>query len=366
MYGPDAPPPPDYSGITAAQTAQSEKAFQLGQDQLAWAKQQYASDKEVTDKVVNSFLDTMNTNSETAAKDRARYETQYQPLEDQLIKDADSYASPERKDLEMGRAQAAVGQQFDAARNSATQNLESFGIDPSSTRYGALDIGMRAQQAAATAAAGNQASQAVDATGRALRSEAINIGRGYPGQIAGQYGTATAAGTNANANELATTASGSNTMGNPTSYFGNSMAGLNGAANTMNMGYNNILGMTNANNQSSGFGALAGLVGAGVGSYLRMAEGGLADASQTPGGAIPMGASASGGQAVDDVDAKLTAGEFVVPKDVAAWKGEEFFQKLIDNSRKSKDEASAKPAVGMAQQGPPTFVSRPGGALPVG
>jgi hypothetical protein len=61
----------------------------------------------------------------------------------------------------------------------------------------------------------------------------------------------------------------------------------------------------------------------------------------------------------------LTVGEFVVPKDVASWKGEEYFQKLIEQSRKAKQEATAKPAVGMAPDQPPTFVSRPGGAVPV-
>ena len=364
LYASDPPPAPDYSGVAAASQASSENALKLGQEQLAWAKDQYASDKSVTDKVVNSLLDTMKTNSDTAAKDRTRYEEKYQPLEDQLIKDAQDYSSPERKNLEMGRAQAAVSQTFDAARNNATQNLEGFGIDPSSTRYGALDLGYRAQQAAATASAGNQASQQVDATGRALRSEAINVGKGYPGQIAGQYGTSVGAGTNANQNTIATTASGANTMGTAPQYMGLQNQAISGWGNTLNMSYQNQLGGYNAGNSaSSGMGSMLGLLGGAAMKFL--AEGGAVD-GQTPGGAIPMGASASGGQAVDDVDAKLTAGEFVVPKDVAAWKGEEFFQKLIDQSRKSKDGAAAQPAVGMAQQGPPTFVSRPGGALPVG
>lgn len=360
-----APPPPDYTPIANASAESARIAAATAADQLAWAKEQYASDKKTTDQVVQSFLDTQDTNAATAAKDRARYEKTFQPLEDQLAADANSYASPERKDLEVGRAQAAVGQQFDAARNSATQNLESFGIDPSSTRYGALDIGMRAQRAASEAAAGNQASQAVDATGRALRSEAINVGKGYPGQIAGQYGTALAAGSGAANSALAQTASGANTMGTAPQYMGLQNQALSAWGNTLNMGYQNQLGAYNAsNNASSGWGSMLGLIGAGAMKF--MAEGGAVDGSQTPGGAIPTSASASGGQAVDDVDAKLTAGEFVVPKDVASWKGEEFFQKLIDQSRKAKDGATAQPAVGMAQQGPPTFVSRPGGALPVG
>ena len=79
----------------------------------------------------------------------------------------------------------------------------------------------------------------------------------------------------------------------------------------------------------------------------------------TPGGAIPGRMSPSGGRAPDDVPAMLTAGEFVVPKDVLSWKGEEFFQKTIENARKAKDGATAKPTVARAPAIPPAFMSRP-------
>jgi hypothetical protein len=75
------------------------------------------------------------------------------------------------------------------------------------------------------------------------------------------------------------------------------------------------------------------------------------------GGQVPMSASPSGGQQVDDVNARLTPGEFVLPVDVVKWKGEEFFQKLIDQARTKKDGASAKPEMGAALPGPTTFDS---------
>jgi hypothetical protein len=96
------------------------------------------------------------------------------------------------------------------------------------------------------------------------------------------------------------------------------------------------------------------------------AGGAIGDPDATPGGAIPMNASPTGGKAVDDVPARLTVGEFVIPKDVAAWKGQEHFQKLIQQSRKAAQEAQAKPAVGPAVGGPTTFQSRPQqGAIPM-
>lgn len=78
------------------------------------------------------------------------------------------------------------------------------------------------------------------------------------------------------------------------------------------------------------------------------AEGGAIDAQ--PGGQVPQDASPSGGQQVDDVQANVTPDEFVIPKDVALWKGQEFFQKLIDQSRKARLMA---PAQGGQPQGQP-------------
>lgn len=66
------------------------------------------------------------------------------------------------------------------------------------------------------------------------------------------------------------------------------------------------------------------------------------------GGRVPPRMSPSGGQRVDDIPAvtpngpaRLNADEFVIPKDVALWKGQEFFQNLIDQSRKKRMTAPA-------------------------
>jgi hypothetical protein len=362
-----APPPPDYSGVAAASQKSAELSYKLGQEQLAWAREQYASDRVITDEVVGMSMDIARQNQKTAMEDRARYQNTYQPLEDELVAEAKSYASPERRELEIGKAQAAVAQQFDQQRAAAMQNLQDYGVDPTSGRGQGADIAMRTQQGAATAAAGNQASAMVDATGRALRSEALNIGKGYPGQIAGQYGTALQGGNLGINSQLATTASGANTMGTGAQWQGLGNQAVSAWGNTLNMGYQNQMAQFNANNQGgSGWGSA---IGAGLGiaaKFLPMiAEGGTVPA--TDGGEVPDQASPTGGGAIDDVPARLTAGEFVVPKDVAAWKGEEFFQKMIDNSRKAKGSATAKPtmAIGVAEE--PTYVSRPrASALPMG
>jgi hypothetical protein len=85
----------------------------------------------------------------------------------------------------------------------------------------------------------------------------------------------------------------------------------------------------------------------------------LEDGGQVPtsGDNLDPKMSPSGGAAIDDIRARvnqsgqevrLNADEFIVPDDVAKWKGEEFFQKLIMQSRKDREQAPAKPTVAPA------------------
>lgn len=77
--------------------------------------------------------------------------------------------------------------------------------------------------------------------------------------------------------------------------------------------------------------------------------------------------SPSGGARTDDVNAHLNADEFVLPKDVVKWKGEEFMHKLIADSRMKRQKMAAalgtggKPSQGPKPAGPPRFNSRPMG-----
>ena len=371
-----APPPPDYTPVAQASAEAARYSYQLGKEQLQWARDQYAMDREVSDRVVNRFLQTQDENDAAARKDRARYEQTYQPLENTLVADAQSYASPERKEMEMGRAQANVAQQFQQARQAAAQNLESYGINPNSGRFAALDMGSRVQQAAASAAAGNQASQQVDAIGRALRSEAINVGRGYPGQVAQTYGTALQSGQGAVNSQLATTASGANTMGTGMGWQGLGNQSVGTWGNTLNMGYQNQLARFQANqNASSGLGTALG-IGAGLINGMSTASGatGLAaigamleEGGAVPdlsGGQVPDHASPTRGAAIDDVPARLNVGEFVMPKDAVSWFGERTFQNMIQKSRKEREQAVAKPEVAIVPPEQPSYASR--SALPVG
>jgi hypothetical protein len=102
--------------------------------------------------------------------------------------------------------------------------------------------------------------------------------------------------------------------------------------------------VSQADAETQGLYGLAGAAVGAVGSYFNPLNK-LIPKAFAEGGAIPQSASPTQGIAVDDVPARLSPGEFVVPKDVVQWKGEEHFQKLIDQSREKRQEATAKPDI---------------------
>ena len=62
-----APPPPDYTPIANASSQQAQYDFNLGQQQLDWAKQQYADNSQIANTVVNAALKTQAVNDQNAA-----------------------------------------------------------------------------------------------------------------------------------------------------------------------------------------------------------------------------------------------------------------------------------------------------------
>ena len=236
-----------------------------------------------------------------------------------------------------------------------------------------MDLQSRVAEAAAQSSAGNQARDKTEALGRALRSEAINVGKGYPGQIAQSYGTAMNSGNQGVNTGLSTTASGAQTMGTPTQWQGLGNQSTSTWGNILNMGHQNAMSAYEANQKnSSGWGSALGMVGGLATKFMGFAEGGEVPEGQAipmPGGVdsrqphdgmgVPDEASPTRGGMPDDVPARLTAGEFVIPKDVVSWKGEEWFQKEIMKARQKKMQAPAQPSEGPPEGGGAAYPSHP-------
>lgn len=263
----DAPAAPDYTPIANANREAAAEAAAISREQLAWAREQYANDREVTQKFMDVMLPNMERESANAAADRERYKNVFQPVEDRLVAEAESYASDDRKEQEAGRAQADVSQAFESQRVAAMKGLESYGVDPSQARAGALDKAARTAQAAASAGAANGSRIQTEMTGRALRGEAINLGRGYQSQIAQAYATSQQAGGGAVQGNLATTGSGAQTMGTGPQWGSLQQGYLQGWNSNLTGQANADMAIYNAKQQAGGstgaiIGGIAGIAGA--------------------------------------------------------------------------------------------------------
>lgn len=449
------PPAPDYSGITGELNKNASAYNQLREELYNWAKSEYEKNRGVTDQAVAGDLETQDAFGDFAKGTLDRYADKYRALEDAQIEDAMGYASGERRDRDIGAAQANVGQQFQAARAAAQRELEGYGINPAATRFAALDIGTRSQEAASKAAAGTAAANRVDDMGRVLRAQAIDTGQKGVNAANSLAGTGIKAGEAATNAGLNTTASGAQTMGTPTQYAALSNNSLGLWGNTLNQSYDNQMKQYNAqnaqDNQSSGIGSLIGagvglasnffLPGSGAatgpmasiaGKALFSAKGGAIpdddededDRSNKPfddnayyvipsideaghrmspdeaiqrymhtrnhlgvypneeaayaahggpigegdGITVPSEASPSGGQAVDDVKAALSAGEMVIPREAVEYYGKRHFYNLIKKAKEEeeayKQETGAVPSEGPELPGETNFVSRDA-ALPM-
>lgn len=265
-----APSPPDYTPVAQADAASAEKSFELGQEQLQFAKDQFNTIYPYAQQYLTSQIGATNQNQANAQNAQQFYESTYKPIESSFANEALTYNTPERANENAGRAVADVANTFEAQRRAAQSQLESYGIDPSQTRFGALDLSTRISQAAAEAAAGTQSRLNTEATALGLQGEAINVGRGYPGAVAQSYATATDAGKSGLGGANSTFATGANAMGSPTSYLGDSAAFGANQAQALNYGFNNAATSAQIKNQNSANFAsgLGNLIGGGVGAAL--------------------------------------------------------------------------------------------------
>lgn len=335
------PKAPDLGPQAQASENVARMNLEFAREQQAWAQEQDRMNRETLNKVLDVQLPIMQQQFQNAQKDRQRYETQFQPLEDNLIKEFQQYDTPERRDLEQGRAIADVNAQFDAARRNSLQRLESYGVDPSQTRNAALDIGVRTQQAAAQAAAATNAGRNVENTGRALRAEAINIGKGMPSQVAASYGQSIAAGHAGVGGANQTTGTSTGALTSSQGFLGGAMQGYNQSANIMSQGFNNQMAASQAQGgQLAGLGQLAGMA-------MMLADGGTPRRAIDPKGMINEGPS--DGTGIDDqVHAKVSVGEYVIPADVVQKLGTKHFDKLLEKYHTPASEQKRRMALGAA------------------
>ena len=214
---------------------------QLGREYLTWMQGQAA------------------TSNAWAAEDRERYQTVFQPLQDQYIAEAQEGPDYAGVQTDVDRATADVRSAFDQQQAQQQRSLTAMGVNPASGRSMEANRRSGIAEAAATASAANTTRQtsraAAEAEADAKLTNAINMGSGL-------------------AVNPATSLSLSNSA--TSSGYNGAMSGNSSMASILNQQYGNQLAAYNTNqatqqaNQSSLWGGLGSI--AGLGAYALMSS----------------------------------------------------------------------------------------------
>lgn len=231
---------------------------QLGQDWLSFAKEQFASGNErqaATDalntQVIEQQMATQAQSNAWAQEDRSRYKSVFQPLEDEFIKTANEYASPEKQEEAAAEARSAVMQSAEMQRQSSERQMASMGVSPESGRFAGISRAQDMNTALATAGAQNGARQMIRDKGIALRGDAINMGKGLPSSAAAAYGIGLNAGNSAVGNNASGNANFYANQGIMNSGFGGAIGANNSAGGMLNSLYGNQIGAWQAQQQAN-------------------------------------------------------------------------------------------------------------------
>lgn len=328
------------------QTLQSELSALISQiaegymqQTYNWANNQIAPNTALTDQVVGNYLQSSNLSMRDAQNTSNLYNNTYVPEMEQMAQQAGEYGSNARAQVNAGQAESNSIQGSQAGINQTLSQLEGYGVDPSAGAFGSLLASQKTAQGAAAASAGTQASLGTQATGRQLLGQSVAVGEQQPGVEANFLNSNAAANAGASSAQLGNTSTQANAFQAATP-FGTVAQNLTAPSTA-----SSSQGSSQSSSQSQNF------TQANVpqqGPHNIGAKGGAipdndSDDVPTQGGAIDASMSPSHGAITDDINAHVNSDEFIIPRDVALWKGQEFFQKLIQQSRAGLASAPAKP-----------------------
>jgi len=162
----------------AADDAAATRAFTERQynDNLPFVRQSQQKSVEVAD----ALLRTM-AQQDALAKEYADYNrTTFRPLEQGIVKSAQEYDTPEKRQAAAGTALADVDMRFAAQNQAAARQMAANGVNPGSARSMAVMGSQGVEQARAGAGAAAQARKGVETVGFARQMDAASLGRNLP------------------------------------------------------------------------------------------------------------------------------------------------------------------------------------------
>lgn len=313
-----APPPPDTERFSRGMEDMAQQSQDWARQMWDTGQQEWGRLQDWSQQYMGAAMPAMEDTFSWAAEQRDRFDEYVMPQMQSLFSDAETYASKGEEQRQRGQAVQDVKAATEAQRASQLRKLEGYGVDPSDTRYAALDKQAGVAEAAMSSLAANQAGERTKQIGRDLRADAINVGTGFlqdanqNTQIAGNLG-AGALGAAGNAS-----ATGANVANSAGQMWGAGQNQIGDAAGIIDTSYGRELNYAADSRAASAqdFSQFAAVGEAGATAAMMMAEGGAVSA---PGGPT------------DDLGAiQISDGEYVVPADVVRKLGTNHFDKMIE------------------------------------
>lgn len=202
--------------------------YYKGRDAQSAALQSQAN--AIAGRVANSQVKLMDQQRQISGEYHTRNKSVFWPLEDSIVKNANEYDTPARREAEAGKAVADVGLQIDGERQAMVRNQQRMGVNPSSGNSLAMNNQMSLAAASAKGAAATGARDKIETQGFARKMDAASLGRGLASAQATAASTATQAGNSAvNAAYAPVNASNQSTqlLGNALQDYQSSMSGAN-------------------------------------------------------------------------------------------------------------------------------------------
>lgn len=290
-----------------------------------------------------------------AGQNMQTYGQTFVPLQNTEAQAAQNYGSQSNVARLQGQAVAGVNSANQAARANSAQALASEGVDPASVHGAALDRQQSVMGAAQAANAGTQSAIQTQQQAFGMQNQANQLGLAVGQQ--GTAGAATAAGVTDQGQQVQnqTNQTGVNNLTAANSYLNTGVNANNSATQAAQGQFSDQMQQYQAQQaQSAG---LMSSIGSIAGAAMMFMENGGPVPGYSGGGAIPTGNYSMGGNvtnrgalpsspipgSTDTKPALLTPGEFVMPKDVVDFKGQDFFHKQIDSIRAAKNKRQAIP-----------------------
>jgi hypothetical protein len=320
----------------AANERIAQQQMEMGREQFEWSKQNAASDRAMLQPIFDQQMRLADTQEQRSNEQYQYWKDSYQPLEQKIVNDAANFNTDAERERMAGQAGADVEQAFGNQRAQNARELSRYGINPNSSTALRAAGTMGDQEALAKAGAMNQSRLQSKAMGMAMMADAANMGRNLTGQSNSAAALALQAGQAGQSNVSGQTQNAVAARGLGNANFSNAIQGNSSAGNIYGQDFaTRMQGFgTQAQMHNQTMSTMGSLAGMGM-SFLK--DGGEAAAPGTVGSLSSVARQrkaglvrGNGGPIDDQIEARLSNGEFVIPEDVVRKKGEEFFHKLVE------------------------------------